>query len=180
MNLRRHALPLIAVVLSLGAWSCGNNPQSDDSITTTATAAAATAPAPPEDVEGTITQLEKDWVAAIQKKDTVTLDRILAADFVGTSSTAHKFMKDDAIEDIKDSRYIVDKMALDEVSVNVYGDTAVSFTSQQEKSRYEGKDTSGHYHFTDTWVKKDGRWQVVASHGTRFTKPAAGEKAKAK
>jgi len=86
------------------------------------------------------------------------LDRILAPDFVVTSSTAHTFMKDDAIGDIKDSRYVVDKMALDEVSVNVYGGTAVSFTSQQEKSRYEGKDTSGHYHFTDTWVKKDGKW----------------------
>lgn len=69
---------------------------------------------------------------------------------------------------------------LDEVSVNVYGDTAVSFTSQKEKSTYEGKDTSGPYHFTDTWVKKDGKWQVVASHGTRFDRPTAGEKAKAK
>jgi ketosteroid isomerase-like protein len=59
-------------------------------------------------------------------------------------------------------------MDLDEISVNVYGDTAVSFTSQEETSTYAGKDTSGHYHFTDVWVKKDGRWQVVASHGSRF------------
>jgi hypothetical protein len=29
-------------------------------------------------------------------------------------------------------------------------------------------------------VKKDGKWQVVASHDTRFDKPTAGEKAKAK
>jgi ketosteroid isomerase-like protein len=131
-------------------------------------------------VEGTITQLEKDWVAAIEKKDTATLDRILAQDFVGTSSTAHTYRKEDAIADIRDSRYVVDKMDLDEISVNVYGDTAVCFSSQEEKSKYEGKDTSGHYHFTDTWVKKDGKWQVVASHGTRFDKRAAGEKAKAK
>jgi ketosteroid isomerase-like protein len=177
MNMRHQALPLIALVLSLGVWSCANNSKPQEPI---ATATAATAPAPAEDVEGTITQLEKDWVAAIQKKDTATLDRILAPDFVGTSPTAHTFMKDDAIGDIKDSRYVVDKMNLDEVSVNVYGDTAVSFTSQEEKSKYEGKDTSGHYHFTDTWVKKDGKWQVVASHGTRYAGPTAGEKAKAK
>jgi hypothetical protein len=61
--------------------------------------------------------LEKDWVAAIQKKDTAALDRILAPDFIGTSSIAHTFMKEDAIGDIKDSRYVVDKMDLDEVSV---------------------------------------------------------------
>ena len=38
--------------------------------------------------------------------------------------------------------------------------------------------TSGHYHFTNVWVKRDGRWQVVASHGTRYDKPAAKKKTK--
>ena len=71
-------------------------------------------------------------------------------------------------------------MDLDEVSVNVYGTTAVSFTSQEEKSTYAGKDTSGHYHFTDVWVKKDGQWQVVATHGTRYDKPEPQEKATGK
>ena len=174
--MRNHALPLIGLVLTLGVWSCSTNPKAEEAV---APAVAATAPAPTEDVEGTITQLEKDWVAAIEKKDIATLDRLLAADFVGTSSTAHTFNKEEAIGDIKDSRYVVDKMDLDEISVNVYGNTAVSFTSQEEKSNYEGKNTSGHYHFTDTWVKTDGKWHVVASHGTRYDKRAAGEKAKA-
>jgi hypothetical protein len=52
--------------------------------------------------------------------------------------------------------------------VNAYRDVAITFTSRQEKSSYNGKDVSGHYHFTDVWVKKDGRWQVVSSHGTRY------------
>ena len=55
-----------------------------------------------------------------------------------------------------------------DISVNVYGDVAVVFTSQQESSRYAGTDTSGHYHFTDVWVKRSGVWQAVASHGSRF------------
>ena len=59
-------------------------------------------------------------------------------------------------------------MVLDEISVNVYGDVAVAFTSQKESSKYGSTDTSGHYHFTDVWVKKRGAWQVVASHGSRF------------
>jgi hypothetical protein len=61
-------------------------------------------------------------------------------------------------------------------AVNVFGDTAVSFTSQEEKSKYDGKDSSGHYHFTDVWVKRDGKWQAVASHGSRYTGRAPGEK----
>ena len=45
-------------------------------------AAPAPAPvaAPTEDVEATITQLERDWVAAIMKKDTAAINRLLADD----------------------------------------------------------------------------------------------------
>ncbi len=179
MNMRYGMLPLAGLVVTLGAWSCTKAPEPQTAAATSATSAAA-APAPAEDVEATIIQLEKDWVAAIEKKDTATLDRLLADDFAGTSPTAHTYTKTNAIQEIKDAKYIVDKMDLDEASVNVYGTTAVSFTSQEEKSKYDGKDISGHYHFTDVWVKKDGRWQVVASHGTRYDKSATGEGAKRK
>ena len=114
-----------------------------------------------------ITQLEHDWVNAIVAKDTKTLDRIISDDFNGTTPESYDFPKSMAIDDIKTGTYAVQSMVLDDVSVNVFGDAAVAFTSQQEKSTYAGKDRSGHYHFTDTWIKRDGRWQVVASHGSR-------------
>ena len=171
--MRYRLLALIGVVLIFPNWSCAKAPEPQ-----TTAAPVVTAPASTEDVAATITQLERDWVAAIVKKDTATLDRLIADDFVGTSPTAHTYTKTIAINDLKAGTYVVDKMDLDEVTVNVYGTTAVSFVSQQEKSRYAGVDSSGHYHFTDVWVKKDGRWQVVASHGTRYDKPAPNEKTK--
>ena len=168
--MRHGMLHVAGLALAATAWSCGNAPDPQQP------AAATVAPAvPAEDVESTVTQLEKDWVSAIAKKDTAALDRLLADDFVGTSPTAHTYTKTQAIQDIKDARYVVDSMELDDVSANVYGTTAVSFTSQEERSKYEGQDTSGHYHFTDVWVKRDGRWQAVASHGTRYDKAEAGE-----
>jgi ketosteroid isomerase-like protein len=124
--------------------------------------------APAAGVEAAITTLERDWAAAIVRKDAVALGRLLADDFNGTSPTAHTFTKTVAIEDLKSGKYAVASMVLDEISVNVYGDVAVAFTSQQESSRYGNTDTSGHYHFTDVWAKKGGQWQVVASHGSRF------------
>lgn len=174
--MRYRPLVFIGLVAMLGAWSCAK--PSEAPAAAGAAAPSAVAQTPAEDVEATIARLEKEWVAAIVKKDSPTLDRLLATDFVGTSPTAHTYTKTDAVTDINDARYAVDSMNLDEVSVNVYGDTAVSFTSQEEKSKYAGKDTSGHYHFTDVWVKKDGRWQVVASHGTRYDKAAEKEKPK--
>jgi ketosteroid isomerase-like protein len=173
--MRDRVPPLIGLILTVGVWSCTNTPQPQATAAPAGAALAAT-----QDVEQTISQLERDWVAAIVKKDTATLDRLLASEFAGTSPTAHTYTKSEAIADITNSKYVVDKMDLDEVSVNVYGTTAVSFTSQEEKSKYEGKDTSGHYHFTDVWVKKDGNWQAVASHGTRYDAPASNEKPTAK
>jgi ketosteroid isomerase-like protein len=166
--MKRSLLILVVIAFVLGAWSC-----SEPAKTEPAKAAAVSAPptAPSEDVEAVITKLEHEWTDAIVKKDASVLERLLAEDFNGTSPTAHTFPKSAAIDELKSGKYAVKSMDLDEVSVNVYGDTAVSFTSQEEKSSYDGKDISGHYHFTDVWVKKNGQWQVVASHGSRYDKP---------
>jgi ketosteroid isomerase-like protein len=134
-----------------------------------AAALSAAVPAQPaEDVTVVITRLEHEWVNAIVKKDTAALERLLGDDFSGTSADAHSYTKTMAINELKSSKYVVAAMKLDEIAVNEYGDVAVAFTSQEEKSTYGGKNTSGHYHFTDVWVKRDGRWQAVASHGTRY------------
>lgn len=163
---RQFMTPLvIAAAIVAAACNQGTEPAAPP-----AEATPAAVPAPAENVEATITQLEKDWVDAIIKKDAATVDRLLADEFNGTSPTAHVYPKSLAIEDLTKGHYVVDSMVLDEISVNGYGDVAVAFTSQEEKSRYDGRDTSGHYHYTDVWVKKNGLWQVVASHGSRFDK----------
>ena len=115
-----------------------------------------------------VSQLEREWVSAIVNKDGATIDRLLAEEFAGTSPTAHSYTKRMAIDDLKSGAFVVTSMDLDEIAVNSYGNVAVAFASQEEKSTYDGKDISGHYHYTDVWVKKDGRWQAVASHGTRY------------
>jgi len=38
--------------------------------------------------------------------------------------------------------------------------------SDDEKSSYKGKDTSGHYVWTDVFVNRKGHWQAVASQNT--------------
>jgi hypothetical protein len=36
-----------------------------------------------------------------------------------------------------------------------------------DKGSYKGKDISGNYRWTDVFVKRNGRWQIVAGQGTR-------------
>lgn len=164
-----HLMALVAAGSVLAAASCTQ--AKEDAAGAPASNPPAVATAGTEDVEATIAQLERDWVTAIVKKDEAALDRLLAEEFAGVSPTAHYYNKEMAIDDLTKGTYTVESMDLDEVSVNAYGDMAVAFASQQEKSRYAGNDISGHYHYTNVWANKDGRWQAVASHGTRFDRP---------
>jgi hypothetical protein len=168
--MRRSLLTLITLGGILAAASCAAPGESQEPATISAAPTAA-AVEPAENVEEIITRLEREWAAAIVNKDTATIDRLLAEDFNGTSATAVTYPKLLAINDLKNGVYVVGAMNLDEISVNSYDNAAVAFTSQEEKSTYNGKDISGHYHYTDFWIKKDGVWRVVASHGSRFSEP---------
>jgi len=164
---RLNLLIALAAVAALAACRQGS-PSGGASNPSAATNAAALALPETENVEAVVSQLEREWVSAIVNKDGATIDRLLAEEFAGTSPTAHSYTKRMAIDDLKSGAFVVTSMDLDEISVNSYGNVAVAFASQEEKSTYDGKDISGHYHYTDVWVKKDGRWQAVASHGTRY------------
>lgn len=165
--LRSPGYASIAAAVVLAATGCAREP-APPAPAPQPEAAVPAAVAAPEHVQGAVSDLEREWVAAIVEKDGAALARLLADDFAGTSPSAHLYTKKMAVEDLAAGTYVVEAMELDEIAVNVYGDTAVAFTSQNEKSRYGGTDTSGHYHYTNVWVKKDGQWQAVASHGTRY------------
>jgi ketosteroid isomerase-like protein len=167
----RYITSLVAAGAALAAAACTSGTLVDETAATFGTGAPPAATAYTEEVEATVAQLEREWVAAIVKKDAAALDRLLAEEFAGVSPTAHYYDKSMAIDDLTTGTYQVESMVLDEVSVNAYGDFAVAFASQEEKSRYAGTDISGHYHYTNVWARRDGRWQVVASHGTRYDTP---------
>ncbi|HEX8800123.1 MAG TPA: nuclear transport factor 2 family protein, partial [Terriglobales bacterium] len=57
---------------------------------------------------------------------------------------------------------------LSDLKVHVYGNTAVAAGTSTVRGTYKGQDISGKYRFTDTWVKRDDKWQVVATQATRL------------
>src|SRR5262249_25571767 len=98
-----------------------------------------------EDTTKVITDQENEWVAAIVKKNTGKIDRLLADDFSGTTDD-QIYSKADAIEDVKSGTH--ESLDLDNIKVRLFGDTAVVTMSQNEKSRHGNTDFTGHYLFT--------------------------------
>jgi ketosteroid isomerase-like protein len=56
----------------------------------------------------------------------------------------------------------------EDMKVQVYRDTAVVTYRSTDKGNYKGNDISGRYRWTDVFVKRNGRWQVVSTQGTRI------------
>jgi ketosteroid isomerase-like protein len=58
---------------------------------------------------------------------------------------------------------------VDDRQLRVCGDAAVVTCRTTIKETWKGKDTSGQYRNTDIWVKRAGRWQLLASHTSKIT-----------
>ena len=121
-----------------------------------------------EQVEQALMKMERNWTDAALKKDTATLDKILADDWVGLGP-AGSLTKAQLLADLKSGDLKLESETLGEMKVRVFGDTAVVTGSDDEKSSYKGKDSSGHHVWTDVFVKRQGHWQAVASQDTRMS-----------
>jgi ketosteroid isomerase-like protein len=119
-------------------------------------------------VEQELIKLEYEWLEAIVKHDIASiekLDRMLADEFIMTSDGSIS-TKAQYIEFAKSHKEEFLSFVMDEWKVRVYGDAAVVMARSTYKMRLAGKETTYQNRFTDTWIKRDGRWQCVAEHGS--------------
>jgi ketosteroid isomerase-like protein len=116
-------------------------------------------------VEQQLLQMEREWSDAMVKRDASVIDRIEADDFVFTFPGGDLGNKKADLHDAKNATWIVGSVELSDMKVQVYGDAAVVIgKATLRNAKWKGKDVSGDYRFTDTFVKKAGHWQAVASH----------------
>jgi len=118
---------------------------------------------------GVLWYLEHDWNNAAIKRDKDWFTNHFASDYTsvssGTGALSHK--DDDISEMIKGP--VEDWNDLSDMNIRVDGNIAVVTGINHVK----GKDDKGvayerKIRFTDTWIKRDGRWQAWATQGTRM------------
>lgn len=57
---------------------------------------------------------------------------------------------------------------VDDLRFRVYGDFAVVTGRTRARGEYKGHPYNVRLRFTDTLVRRDGRWQAVSSHASRL------------
>jgi ketosteroid isomerase-like protein len=118
-------------------------------------------------IEQALRDLELQWNEAFKNRDRVALGRILDDQFIFTDDDGQVSNKTQYIDSVMQS-IKVESYKLDDLTVRVYGDTCVVAGRWTGKFTVDGKNASGEFRYTDTFVRRLGGWRVVASQDTRI------------
>jgi hypothetical protein len=106
-------------------------------------------------------KLERDWVLAVQKKDQVSVDAIVAPEFIERDATDpdHIITRAEWMEkNLPD--YKLDPLGIRSMTIRAFlGNAVVSFV---QKAMPSGSGRSGDYFMVDVWVTNHGKWQVAS------------------
>jgi hypothetical protein len=119
-------------------------------------------------VEAELMQLERDIGAANIRRDKAFFERVEADEFIFTDSGGGITMKaeDVASLDKPAGEFKLVSYDVDEMKVFVYGKTAVVTGRVTTVSRGKDREVTNKSRFTDVFVRRDGRWQIVAGHSS--------------
>ena len=120
--------------------------------------------------EEELLKLEKTFAAAIVKNDLEGIGRLVTDDWIIIDPNGEIVDGARFFEVIKSGALTHDMMESEDFRVRVYGDSAVVTGLTRTKGKFMGQEFSTQERVTDVFVKRDGRWQCVLTHLTRFTK----------
>jgi hypothetical protein len=120
---------------------------------------------PDEDTVKLITAVEARWASSACSPQPDLKD-VIADDFQGTSTKGQRYGKEEAIT--TDTKSLSRDCQLGEVKVRFFGDSiAVAYGAENRMIKgNDGKETKRCQVWTDTWLKRAGKWQIVAAQDT--------------
>ena len=123
------------------------------------------------DAIANITQMENASVTADKAGDSSFVEKNYADNFSGGTSWGNWETKQSILADMKDSKN--NKTNSEEISdlkVRLFGNTAVATYKSTYDSMYHGDHRARTILSTDTFVRQDGSWKLVASHSSELAK----------
>ena len=124
----------------------------------------------PAEAEKELLKLEKVFAEAIVKNDVEGIGRLVTDEWIIIGPDGEIVDRARFFEVIKSGALAHDMMESEDFRVRVYGDSAVVTGVTRTKGKFMGQEFSTQERATDVFVKRDGRWQCVLTHLTRFPK----------
>ena len=111
-------------------------------------------------------RLEKVWNEAQLSGDADALDRLWASDLVVTVPNMPLMDKSESLQFVRSGKMKFQTYKTSDLRIRIYRDAAV-VTGQLERARSGNRgEFEDDWRFTKVYVRRAGRWQVVAWHGS--------------
>ena len=108
----------------------------------------------------TLTALNRDYTASVQKGDVKRLDEILADDFMCSTPDGKLLDKAEYLK-LTAQPVTISGLGVEDVQIRLLGDFAIIHARFNSRSA-DGKPRRGRY--TDNWARRDGTWVAVSAH----------------
>ena len=112
-----------------------------------------------------LTKLLKDFLAGASRNDPAAHERFWADDLIYTGSVGRRLGKADILREVraettpKPGESAV--FSAEDIRIQQYGDTAIVAFRLVGNTEKEGKKETKYYLNSGTFLKRDGKWQVV-------------------
>jgi hypothetical protein len=130
-------------------------------------------------IEAELIRLERGWAAAEKNHDANAADQILSDDVIITYIDGSTGTKSDELKVISSGTITADSWELFDPKVRVLNADAAFITGRtvikngkQKEPGLKAVNLSGEYRFTDLYLRRNGKWQAVASQTTKILNPA--------
>lgn len=117
-------------------------------------------------VEATLAKMERDAATALMKGDLAGFGGVFADDSTLTGPDGAVQTKAQLVADVKSGALKIQSTEMSDLKVRVFGESAIATYMTTDKGKYKDKDISGRYRWTDVFLHRGGKWQIVASQGT--------------
>jgi hypothetical protein len=122
---------------------------------------------PADDPNARLTQLERDWAAAVTTNKPAEIGRYLTSDFFFVGASGVLQSRAEHLDDFKTEKLKVKAVDVKDVKLSVAVSGAAVNTLAGVAGQYNGRDISGDYRFMDTWLYQGKQWLAVARQQTR-------------
>jgi len=113
-----------------------------------------------------IRQLERAWNQAEAKQEAGALTTLLADSLAYTDYDGSFMNKSEYMKWVVEPAQKADHLFDEGMTVQLYGNAAVVTGIYRESGTNKGKPYVIRSRYTDTWIRRAGVWQCVASHST--------------
>jgi ketosteroid isomerase-like protein len=108
-----------------------------------------------------LTQVGRQWDAAIVENDVVKIGGFMAEDWVIVGTEGGVTSKSNFLKFVASGDLFHDTMDFEDLRMKIYGDTGVVTSKGTSAGKYKGESFNYYEWSTNVYVKSDGQWRCV-------------------